>query len=136
MVDVFTKSKRSEVMSRIKSRDTLPELTVRSMLHAMGYRFRLHRKDLPGNPDIVLPRHKTVVLVHGCFWHRHKGCKFAYTPKSREEFWHSKFEANVARDIRAMKELRRLGWKVLIVWECELPDSGRVKKRLGRISTP
>lgn len=120
MTDVFTKSKRSEVMSRIKGRDTKPELAVRSMLHRMGYRFRLHRNDLPGKPDVVLTRYKTVIFVHGCFWHRHKGCRFAYTPKSRHDFWLKKLESNVARDLDVKSELTRLGWHVITVWECEL----------------
>lgn len=98
MTDVFTPEKRSDVMSRIKGRNTKPELVVRSLLHRMGYRFRLHRTDLPGKPDIVLPRYRTVIFVHGCFWHRHKGCRLAYTPKSRMEFWSTKFESNMIRD--------------------------------------
>ncbi len=97
-------------------------MIVRSLLHRMGYRFRLHRKDLPGNPDIVLPKYKTVIFVHGCFWHRHKGCKYAYTPKSRTEFWNTKFEKNIARDKQVRKELKKLGWKVMVVWECRSTD--------------
>jgi DNA mismatch endonuclease (patch repair protein) len=117
-------------MSRIRSRDTRPELCVRSLLHGMGYRFRVHRKDLPGNPDIVLPRHKLIIFVHGCFWHRHKGCRFAYTPKSRVEFWERKLGGNVERDIRVRKELRTLGWRVAVVWECELRNRAKLEARL------
>ena len=106
-------------MSRIRGKDTTPELAVRSALHRLGYRFRLHRRDLPGRPDIVLPKYGTVIFVHGCFWHRHARCKYAYTPKSRVEFWHHKFQQNVERDRRVQRELRRLGWKVIVVWECE-----------------
>ena len=130
MSDVFTKSKRSEVMSRIRSRDTGPERAVRSMLHRMGYRFRLHRKDLPGKPDIVLPRYRAVVLVHGCFWHRHPGCRFAYVPKSRKAFWREKFADNVRRDKSVRKQLAALGWRVVTVWECELRCPAEVAARL------
>lgn len=106
-------------MSRIRGKDTTPEVAVRSALHRLGYRFRLHRRDLPGRPDIVLPKHGTVIFVHGCFWHRHARCRYAYTPKSRVEFWQRKFQQNVERDRRVQRELRRLGWKVIVVWECE-----------------
>jgi DNA mismatch endonuclease (patch repair protein) len=130
MSDVFTKEKRSEVMSRIRNRDTQPERAVRSMLHRLGYRFRLHRNDLPGKPDIVLPRYNAVVLVHGCFWHRHEGCRLAYTPKSRSEFWLKKFESNVIRDGVVNKELIDLGWHVVTVWECELHYPEKLASRL------
>lgn len=119
-------------MSRIRGKDTKPEITVRSLLHRMGYRFRLHRRDLPGNPDIVLPKHHAVVLVHGCFWHRHKGCKYAYSPKSRVEFWQKKFMENVARDSRNRKTLQQEGWKVVVVWECELGDPDKLVLKLAR----
>jgi len=106
-------------MSGIRGRDTKPELAVRRYLHARGFRFRLHVRELPGRPDIVLPRHRTAVFVHGCFWHRHAGCRFAYTPKSRQEFWLPKLEGNAARDARNEERLRDLGWRVELVWECE-----------------
>ncbi len=106
-------------MSRIRGKDTKPELRVRSQLHRMGYRFRLHRKDLPGRPDIVLPKYDTIIFVHGCFWHRHKGCRFAYTPKTRVEFWETKFEQNVRRDRRNEAALRKRGWRIIRIWECE-----------------
>lgn len=122
MTDVFSKSKRSEVMSRIKGQNSKPELVVRSLLHRLGYRFRLHRTALPGKPDIVLPRFKTVIFVHGCFWHRHKDCRFAYTPKSRTDFWLKKLESNVLRDIQVKSDLETLGWRVITIWECELRD--------------
>lgn len=134
MTDVFTKSKRSEVMSRIKNRNTKPELAVRSLLHRMGYRFRLHRTDLPGKPDIVLPRYKTVIFVHGCFWHRHKDCRFAYTPKSRTDFWLKKLESNVTRDNQVKSDLELLGWRVITVWECELRTLDNLVGRLKEIS--
>lgn len=135
MVDVFSKAKRSDVMSRIRGRDTGPERAVRSMLHRLGYRFRLHRVDLPGKPDIVLPRFGTAILVHGCFWHRHKGCRYAYTPKSRTNFWLRKFAANISRDREVKKALAKLGWKIAIVWECELESPERLSSRLKAVLT-
>jgi DNA mismatch endonuclease (patch repair protein) len=131
-MDRLTKAERSWNMSRIRGRDTSPERAVRSILHRLGYRFRLHSRKLPGRPDVVLPRYKTVVFVHGCFWHRHSGCPFAYTPKSRIEFWSQKFAANVERDRLASKQLRALGWRVLVVWECELRDARALSQRLDR----
>jgi len=119
-------------MARIKGRDTAPERQVRSMIHAMGVRFRLHPYGLPGKPDLVLTSRKLVVFVHGCFWHRHRGCKFAYTPKTRIEFWSRKFARNVARDEEVKKLLRKLGWKHLTVWECELTKPDRVHRRLNK----
>ena len=118
-MDRISKERRSWNMSRIRSKDTGPEKVVRSILHKNGFRFRLHRNDLPGKPDIVLPKHKTVIFVHGCFWHRHCGCKYAYTPKSRKQFWIRKFSANVMRDKLMRSRLMRAGWHVCIVWECE-----------------
>lgn len=120
MVDKISKEKRSENMSRIRSRDTKPEIKLRSELHRRGFRFRVCRKDLPGKPDIVLPKYKTVIQVHGCFWHRHEGCKEATVPKTRTEWWLEKLNKNVRRDRQVEEELRELGWKVIIVWECEL----------------
>lgn len=122
MVDRLTKDARSWNMSRIRARDTKPEITVRRLLHRLGYRFRLHRRDLPGHPDIVLPRHRAVIFVHGCFWHRHPGCRFAYTPKSRIEFWKRKFDQNEERDARAIEALEKDSWRVLVLWECETRD--------------
>ncbi|XP_061168538.1 type II nicking enzyme V.XorIIP-like [Saccostrea echinata] len=112
-------------MSRIKGKDTKPELLLRSMLHRAGFRFRLHVPGLPGRPDIVLPRYQTVIFVNGCFWHRHRNCKFAYTPKSRIEFWQQKFSDTVARDTAKEKQLRELGWNVITVWECELKQQAQ-----------
>ncbi|WP_081703023.1 DNA mismatch endonuclease Vsr [Desulfuromonas sp. TF] len=122
MVDRITKERRSWNMSRIRSKDTSPEKLVRSFLHRAGFRFRLHVNKLPGSPDIVLPRHWTAIFVHGCFWHRHEGCKFAYSPKSRREFWEAKFQANVKRDAVVRQQLEDLGWNVGIVWECQTKD--------------
>jgi DNA mismatch endonuclease (patch repair protein) len=120
-------------MSRIRGRDTKPELAVRSVLHRLGYRFRLHVRYLPGRPDIVLPRHRTVVLVHGCFWHRHEGCRFCYMPKTRVDFWRRKFEGNVERDRVVRRELKKIGWRVMVVWECEIDAPGRLIRRLRQI---
>ena len=114
--------KRSRNMSAIRSKNTKPEIAVRKLLHSMGYRFRLHRKDLPGSPDIVLPKYKTVIFVHGCFWHRHKNCKYASTPKTRQEFWEAKFRENINRDKLNQENLSSKGWKIIIVWECEIKD--------------
>ncbi len=119
-MDSLSRGHRSWNMSRIKSRDTSPELKVRSILHSSGYRFRLHRKDLPGKPDIVLPKYRTVIFVHGCFWHRHLDCKYAYTPKSNIEFWEKKFTANIQRDLRSKRLLQEQGWTVIVVWECQV----------------
>ena len=113
---------RSRNMSAIKSKNTKPEITVRKLLHSMGYRFRLHKKDLPGSPDIVLPKYKTVIFVHGCFWHRHQNCKYASNPKTRREFWEKKFKENIERDKKTQEKLKNLGWKTNIVWECEVKN--------------
>ncbi|MHB0974064.1 MAG: very short patch repair endonuclease [Thiobacillus sp.] len=123
MVDTLTPSERSTRMSRVRAKDTKPELLARRLVHSMGYRYRLHRRDLPGCPDIVFPRRRKVIFVHGCFWHRHgKDCPLTRWPKSRMEFWRPKLEANRARDKRVQRELGALGWKYLVVWECELRD--------------
>jgi len=127
-MDHISREHRSWNMSRIKSSNTKPEIVVRSLLHNMGYRFRLHRKDLPGKPDIALPMYNSVIFVHGCFWHRHKECKNTTSPKTKKTFWREKFKANVIRDKKVQEELKSMGWKILIIWECELPDLDRVKK--------
>lgn len=133
MADNLTREERSRNMSRIRNRDTTPELAVRSLLHKEGYRFRLHRKDLPGTPDIVLPKYKTAIFVHGCFWHRHKGCKYSYTPKTNVEFWNKKFQDNLLRDKKNLKELEAEGWRVLIVWECETSSTSELRKRIDMV---
>ncbi len=127
---------RSRNMAAIRGKDTAPELAVRRILHAMGVRFRLHRKDLPGSPDIVLPRQRKVVFVHGCFWHRHEGCRYSTTPKTRQEFWVVKFESNVFRDNRNQSELKQLGWRVLVVWECELRKPEALRRRFAEAFQP
>lgn len=131
MTDIVDSKRRSELMAGIRGRDTVPELAVRRIAHRMGLRFRLHRKDLPGCPDLVFPKHRLVVFVHGCFWHRHQGCRYAYTPKSRVTFWTEKFAANVARDMRQEAALRTLGWQVLVIWECETGHRATVERRLS-----
>lgn len=118
-MDTLTPEERSEVMRRIRSKDTKPELVVRSLLFRLGYRFRLHRKDLPGRPDIVLPRHRKVILVQGCFWHGHN-CRLASRPKSNQHYWEAKILTNRARDEKNRAALRELGWNVLELWECEI----------------
>ena len=123
-MDSLTKEKRSWNMSRIRSNDTTPELVVRSFLFRQGFRFRLHVKNLPGHPDIVLPKYKTVVEVRGCFWHRHPGCRQATTPSTNAEFWQEKFKRNVERDRNTEKQLKELGWNLIVVWECELKKEG------------
>lgn len=120
MGDRLSPQERSRVMSRIRSRDTGPELAVRSFLHRQGFRFRLHRKDLPGKPDIVLPKYRAVIFVHGCFWHQHPGCREGRIPGSRRSYWAPKLRRNVERDREARAALARDGWRVCVVWECEL----------------
>ena len=120
MPDIVPPQVRSRMMSGIRARDTKPEMIVRRYLYAIGLRYRLHVRELPGRPDIVLTRRRVVVFVHGCFWHRHEGCRFAYTPKSREQFWLNKLQGNAQRDARDQQQLRDLGYRVELVWECEL----------------
>lgn len=120
MADVHDKATRSYNMSQIKSKNTKPEILVRKYLHAQGFRFRLHDKKLPGKPDIVLPKYKTVIFVHGCFWHGHKGCKYFVMPKTRTEWWVSKINKNKENDNIILKKLSELGWNIIQIWECEL----------------
>lgn len=119
MTDKFTPQKRSAIMARVRNRNTNPEIIVRKLLHRKGYRFRIHRKDLPGKPDIVLSKHRTVVFVHGCFWHGHPGCPRAARPKSNVDFWNRKLDKNMERDLEVYKELQSLGWRILVIWQCE-----------------
>jgi len=120
MADVHSKEVRSYNMSRIRSKNTKPEIIVRKFLHAAGFRFRLHNKNLPGTPDIVLPKYKTAVFIHGCFWHGHQNCRYFVVPKTRTEWWQNKIYRNAANDDKAASELKVLGWKVIEVWECSL----------------
>lgn len=136
MADSLTPERRSWNMAQIRGKNTKPEIIVRSLLHHLGYRFTINasnNKKLPGRPDIVLPKYKTAVFVHGCYWHRHPGCKYAYNPKSRIEFWQKKFEENVERDTRQMIELRQMEWQVEIVWECETKTDAALQAVAERI---
>ncbi|RUS48859.1 very short patch repair endonuclease [Cohnella sp. AR92] len=120
MVDTLTTEQRSKMMSKIKAKNTMPEMTVRKYLHSKGFRYRLHDKKLPGKPDIILPKYKTAIFIHGCFWHAHEGCKYYRPPKSNTEYWMKKIEGNVLRDQKKQGALQDMGWKVIVVWECEL----------------
>ena len=133
MTDVVDSQTRSRMMASIRGRDTKPELIVRRFLHREGLRFRLHGRDLPGRPDIVLPRRRSIVFVHGCFWHRHSGCRFAATPETRRQFWKNKLAANVVRDARNLKLLATSGWRVFVVWECEVESSARLRRLVRAI---
>ena len=132
-MDIVDRSTRSAMMARIGPRDTVPEMAVRRIAHRLGYRFRLHRRDLPGTPDLVFARHRVVVFVHGCFWHRHPDCKNCTTPKTRPEFWASKFSANVTRDARNLATIEALGWHPLVIWECEAEDMAIVERKLNHV---
>lgn len=129
-MDNVSKEKRSWIMSQVKGRDTKPEIVVRSLLHRLGYRFRINRRDLPGKPDIVLPKYHTVIFVHGCFWHRHIGCKRATTPSSNTAYWKHKFDLNVSRDEANKALLEELGWNVIVIWECELKYLQELKSKM------
>jgi DNA mismatch endonuclease (patch repair protein) len=139
MTDVHSKATRSHNMSRIKSKNTKPEILVRKFLHKNGFRFRLHVKNLPGKPDIVLPKYKTVVFVHGCFWHGHAGCKYYVVPKTRTDWWLNKINTNISNDENAEESLKALGWKIITIWECELKKSNAeisLKLLITQISPP
>ncbi|QTO43638.1 DNA mismatch endonuclease Vsr [Burkholderia latens] len=129
-MDSLTPAERSERMSRIKGKNTKPELIVRSLVHRMGYRYRLHRKGLPGRPDLVFAKRRKVIFVHGCFWHRHEGCRLARLPKSRLDFWRPKLDANAKRDKEVELRLAELGWKVLTIWECEVKEGAALASRI------
>ena len=129
-MDVFSKEKRSQIMSRISGKNTKPEIVVRSLLHRLGYRFRLHREDLPGKPDIVLPKYRKVILVHGCFWHGHKECSRSKRPMTNESFWNEKLDKNIKRDQKNINSLKELGWQVMVIWTCEVKDEKKLKAKL------
>lgn len=122
LVDVVDAATRSRMMAGIRGKDTKPEIQLRRALHARGFRYRLHNRKLPGRPDLVFPRHGAIVFVHGCFWHRHEGCRYATTPATRPEFWAEKFQANTSRDARSEQALLDAGWRVAVVWECSLKE--------------
>lgn len=131
-MDRLTPERRSYLMSRVRSKDTTPEMTVRRLVHALGYRFRLHGRSLPGKPDLVFAGRQKVIFVHGCFWHRHEGCAKATLPKTRTKFWQEKFDTNVQRDRWAEAELSAQGWEVMTIWQCETKDIQNLKTRLER----
>lgn len=134
--DIVTQEQRSQNMSRIKGKNTKPEMIVRSACHDLGLRYRLHRKDLPGTPDLVFPKHRLCLFVHGCFWHRHPGCKYAYTPKSRLEFWLPKLAKNVERDMKAKRALEVSGWRVSIIWECQTKNRDTLRAEIQKMINP
>lgn len=131
--DRLTKQRRSWNMSRIRGKNTAPEIRVRSLLHGLGFRFRLHGRKLPGRPDVVLAKHKTVIFVHGCFWHRHKNCRNCTTPSNRREWWRAKLEGNAARDKRHHAALKKLGWRVLVIWECQTQNRNTASRAMRRL---
>ncbi len=133
MADVFSRAKRSWVMGQIKGENTQPEVLVRRMLHANGYRFRLRRKDLPGRPDIVLPKYRAVVFVNGCFWHGHGGCREGHRPKSNLAYWNRKIDGNIRRDRRTARKYLKIGWRRFVIWACELAPNDRAERRIIRL---
>ncbi|MGM9853288.1 MAG: very short patch repair endonuclease [Muribaculaceae bacterium] len=133
MADIKTKEERSHNMSAIKGKDTKPEMLVRRFLHAAGYRYRLHKRNLPGCPDIVFPSLHTVIFVHGCFWHGHQGCKYFQLPKSNEDFWRNKISRNIERDAQVQTELEKEDWNVITIWECDLKNKSRREATLGKV---
>lgn len=130
MTDRISAEARSRLMSKVKNRNTTPELTVRRALHRMGYRFRLHRKDLPGHPDIILPKHKKVIFVHGCFWHGHN-CPRGKRPATNQEFWNKKIDRNIERDIQAQAALAAIGWDILVLWDCQVKKAALLQTILS-----
>ncbi|PRX29975.1 T/G mismatch-specific endonuclease [Meinhardsimonia xiamenensis] len=134
MADIVDKATRSRMMAGIKGKDTKPELALRRALHARGFRYRLHPSNVPGKPDLVLPKYRAAIFVHGCFWHRHEECRYATTPASRPEFWQAKFEANIARDLAVRETLLDSGWRVATVWECALRKPSQIAASAGIIS--
>ena len=136
MADTHSKAVRSYNMSKIRSKNTTPELTLRKNLFAHGFRFRLHDNKLPGKPDLVLKKYKTVIFVHGCFWHAHENCRYAVTPKSNSEYWNNKLSKNKARDVLLIKKLQELGWKEIVIWECELANinlEGTIRRLIDQL---
>lgn len=132
MTDVHNQLTRSYNMSRIKGKDTKPEMRVRKFLYAHGYRYKLHDNNLPGKPDIVLPKYKTVIFVHGCFWHGHEGCEYFVIPKTRTEWWLNKIDCNKSNDAKVVNALRKEGWKIIVIWECKLKPS-KVERTLNSL---
>ena len=135
MTDIIDKQTRSRMMAGIKGKDTKPELVLRRALHARGFRYRLHSKNVPGRPDLVFPKHHAIVFVHGCFWHRHEGCRYTTTPSTRPEFWQAKFDSNVIRDAAIRDQLIETGWRVATVWECSLRKTDQMATTVELLST-
>jgi DNA mismatch endonuclease (patch repair protein) len=133
MTDIVDQATRSRMMSRIRNRDTAPEMAVRRELYRLGIRYRLHNSQLPGRPDIVIGQQRTVIFVHGCYWHRHPGCRLAYTPKSNVEFWLTKLEGNARRDTENQARLAELGWRVIVIWECEIRNLTALQEQLAKL---
>lgn len=133
MPDIYTRDKRSDIMSKISGKETKPEILVRKYLFSQGFRYGKNVKDLPGRPDIVLPKYKTLIFVHGCFWHGHKNCKAAKLPETRKQFWKKKISGNMNRDKKNIKELKQSGWNVITVWQCQIKSKARQKKTLTNI---
>jgi len=133
MTDIYSKQKRSEIMSKISGKETKPEILVRKFLFANGFRFRKNDKKLPGKPDIVLPKYKIVIFVHGCFWHGHKGCSKAIKPSTNKDFWNAKIEKNRIRDKKVQETLKEIGWKVIVIWECQLRNQELLKQTLSKV---
>ncbi len=133
MVDTIDPSRRSENMRRIRSTDTKPELRLRKLVYSLGFRYRLHRKDLPGNPDLIFASRRKVIFVHGCFWHQHEKCADGRIPRSKTEYWLPKLNRNVERDLSALIQLKQMGWGALVVWECELSSAGTIKQTEERV---
>ncbi len=132
MADKFTPQKRSAIMAQVKNRNTAPELIVRRLLHRKGYRFRLQYKGLPGKPDIVLPKHKAVIFVHGCFWHGHPDCPRAARPQSNIDFWNAKLDKNIERDTHVFRQLESLGWRILVIWQCQTKNPANLSEIIDR----
>lgn len=130
MTDHVSREKRSLIMAAVHSKGSMPELAVRRMVHALGYRYRLHVASLPGKPDLVFPSRRKIIFVHGCFWHRHPRCRYATSPKTQPAFWRKKFCTNVARDRRTRQQLRKLGWSILTIWQCELKNPQKLEVRI------
>lgn len=136
MVDSVSPERRSQIMARVRAIGSRSEMSVRAAAHSMGLRFRLHRRDLPGSPDLVFPKFRTAIFVHGCFWHRHPGCANTRTPKSNVPFWEAKFAENVARDERVQERLQEMGWKPVVIWECETKKPEVLRKRITELLKP
>ena len=129
-MDTVNSETRSRIMSRIHGKDTVPEMAIRRLIHGMGYRYRLHDRSLPGSPDLVFRSRKKVIFVNGCFWHRHHGCRLATVPKTNVEYWTEKFRLNSERDRKTHEEFELLGWKILLIWQCEIRDTEKVKRKI------